>query len=92
MCVESGRSVCPLPASPEVVASYIADCAEPAGLDPARYAGHSLRAGNATSVAMAVASERSIMNQTGHRSVQMARQYILDGCLFRDNSGGKLGL
>jgi hypothetical protein len=38
------------------------------------------------------ASERSIMNQTGHRSVQMVRRYIRDGNLFRENSGGKLGL
>ena len=38
------------------------------------------------------ASERSIMNQTGHRSVQMVRRYIRDGSLFRENSAGKLGL
>jgi len=38
--------------------------------------GNSLRAGHATSVAIAGASERSIMNQTGHRSVQMVRRYI----------------
>ncbi len=42
--------------------------------------------------AVARASERSIMNQTGHRSVQMVRRYIRDGSLFRDNSAGKLGL
>jgi integrase len=63
-----------------------------AGLDPAKYAGHSLRAGHATSAAIAGASERSIMNQTGHRSVQMVRRYIRDGSLFRENSAGKLGL
>jgi integrase len=63
-----------------------------AGLDPARFSGHSLRAGHATSAAMAGASERSIMNQTGHRSVQMVRRYIRDGSLFRENSAGKLGL
>jgi site-specific recombinase XerD len=63
-----------------------------AGLDGAKYAGHSLRAGHATSAANAGASERSIMNQTGHRSVQMVRRYIRDGTLFRENSGGKLGL
>ena len=62
------------------------------GLDPANYAGHSLRAGHATSAAIAGASERSIMNQTGHRSVQMVRRYIRDGSLFRENSAGKLGL
>ena len=66
--------------------------AERAGLDAAKYAGHSLRAGHATSAAIAGASERSIMNQTGHRSVQMVRRYIRDGSLFRENSAGKLGL
>ena len=47
---------------------------------------------NATSAAIAGASERSIMNQTGDRSVQMVRRYIRDGRLFRENSAGKLGL
>jgi hypothetical protein len=32
------------------------------------------------------------MQQTGHRSVQMVQRYIRDGSLFRENSGGKLGL
>ena len=63
-----------------------------AGLDAVKYAGHSLRAGHATSAAIAGASERSIMNQTGHRSVHMVRRYIRDGSLFRENSAGKLGL
>jgi integrase len=66
--------------------------AERAGLDPAKYAGHSLRAGHATAAAIAGASERSIMAQTGHRSVQMVRRYIRDGSLLRGNSAGKLGL
>jgi integrase len=63
-----------------------------AGLDAAKYAGHSLRAGHATAAAIAGASERSIMKQAGHRSVQMVRRYIRDGNLFRENSAGKLGL
>jgi integrase len=74
------------------VARIVKKLAERAGLDAAKYAGHSLRAGHATSAAIAGASERSIMNQTGHRSVQMVRRYIRDGNLFRDNSAGKLGL
>jgi site-specific recombinase XerD len=74
------------------VARIVKKLAERAGLDAARYAGHSLRAGHATSAAIAGASERSIMNQTGHRSVQMVRRYIRDGNLFRENSAGKLGL
>jgi integrase len=65
------------------VARIVKKLAERAGLDAAKYAGHSLRAGHATSAAIAGASERSIMNQTGHRSVQMVRRYIRDGSLFR---------
>ena len=74
------------------VARVVKKLAERAGLDAAKYAGHSLRAGHATSAAIAGASERSIMNQTGHRSVQMVRRYIREGSLFRENSAGKLGL
>jgi site-specific recombinase XerD len=74
------------------VARVVKKLAERAGLDAAKYAGHSLRAGHATTAAIAGASERSIMNQTGHRSVQMVRRYIRDGSLFRENSAGKLGL
>jgi integrase len=74
------------------VARIVKKLADRAGLDSAKYAGHSLRAGHATSAARAGASERSIMNQTGHRSVQMVRRYIREGSLFRENSAGKLGL
>jgi integrase len=74
------------------VARVVKKLANRAGLDPAKYAGHSLRAGHATSAAASGASERSIMNQTGHRSVQMVRRYIREGSLFRENSAGKLGL
>jgi len=78
--------------APIDVARIVKKLAQGAGLDPAKYAGHSLRAGHATQAATAGASERSIMNQTGHRSVQMVRRYIRDGSLFRENSAGKLGL
>lgn len=75
------------------VARIVKKLAGRAGLDPSKYAGHSLRAGHATtSAAIAGASERSIMDQTGHRSVQMVRRYIRDGSLFRENSAAKLGL
>jgi integrase len=63
-----------------------------AGLDASRYSGHSLRAGFATSAAIVGASERSIMNQTGHRSLTMLRRYIRDGSLFHENAAAKLGL
>jgi len=56
------------------------------------YAGHSLRAGLATSAAIAGASERSIMNQTGHRSSAMVRRYIRNESLLRENAAAKVGL
>jgi len=74
------------------VARVVKKLATRAGLDATKYGGHSLRAGHATAAAIAGASERSIMKQTGHRSVQMVRRYIRDGSLFRENSAGKLGL
>ena len=74
------------------VARVVKKLAKRAGLDAAKYGGHSLRSGHATSAAIAGATERSIMNQTGHRRVRMVRKYIRDGNLFRENSAGKLGL
>ena len=78
--------------SDRAVALIVKRAAEAAGLDPARYAGHSLRAGLATSAAQAGVSERSIMAQTGHKSVMVARRYIRDGSLFRDNAAAQVGL
>jgi integrase len=74
------------------VARIVKKLCKRVGLEAARFAGHSLRAGHATAAAIAGASERSIMQQTGHRSVQMVRRYIRDGSLWRENSAGKLGL
>jgi integrase len=74
------------------VALIVKRYAAAAGLDPAKYAGHSLRAGLATAAAIGGASERSIMKQTGHRSVNMVRRYIRDADLFRENAAAKVGL
>src|SRR5262249_12646788 len=46
------------------VARVVKKLARRAGLDAAKYAGHSLRAGHATSAAIAGATERSIAAQT----------------------------
>lgn len=63
------------------------------GLDPERYAGHSLRSGLAASAAAGGASERAIMNQTGHRSTSMVRRYIREANLFApDNAASLAGL
>jgi integrase len=78
--------------SDKAVALVVKRAAEAAGLDPANYAGHSLRAGLATSAAAAGVSERAIMEQTGHKSVTVARRYIREGNRWRDNAAGKVGL
>jgi integrase len=74
------------------VALMVKRYADAAGLNCAAYSGHSLRAGLATSAAIAGASERSIMNQTGHKSTAMVRRYIRDASLFRENAAAKVGL
>ena len=74
------------------VALVVKRAAELAGLDPSRYAGHSLRAGLATSAAVARAEERDIMRQTRHTGVGVARRYIRNGLLFRANAAGAAGL
>jgi integrase len=78
--------------SDKAVARVVKKAAEAAGLDPTRFSGHSLRAGLATAAATAGVGERSIMNQTGHKTERMVRRYIREGSLFRDNAAGQVGL
>jgi len=78
--------------SDKTVARVVKAAAEAAGLDPARYAGHSLRAGLATAAAQAGVAERVIMAQTGHKSLPMVRKYIREGSLFTQNAAAEVGL
>jgi site-specific recombinase XerD len=63
-----------------------------AGLDPGEVAGHSLRAGLATSAAEAGIPERVIADQTGHKGTVTLRRYIREGSLFRENAASAVGL
>jgi site-specific recombinase XerD len=78
--------------TPQSVALVVKRYAAAVGKDPAEFGGHSLRAGLATQAAESGASERSIMNQTGHKSLKIVRKYIREGSLFRENASAKLGL
>jgi site-specific recombinase XerD len=78
--------------SDRAVARLVKQVAKATGLNPQEFSGHSLRSGLATSAAAAGASERSIMEQTGHRDLKTARTYIRDGSLFRENAAGKTGI
>jgi site-specific recombinase XerD len=78
--------------SPEAVAIVVKRYAAAAGLDAAKYAGHSLRAGLVTQAAMNGVPELAIMKQTRHKSSDMLRKYIRDASLFRDNASARVGL
>lgn len=74
------------------IARTVQSAAEAAGLDGRHFAGHSLRAGFATTAAAAGVEERAIQSQTGHRSVSVLRGYIRLGSVFRENAAGRVGL
>jgi integrase len=78
--------------SAQAVALVLKRHAARAGLDPADMAGHSLRAGLATSAAAAGVPERVIAEQIGHKGTAMLRRYIREGSLFRENAASAVGL
>jgi integrase len=62
--------------SPDSVARIIKKRAAAVGLDPARFSGHSLRAGLVTSAAAAGVPEWAIRRLTGHKSEAMLHRYV----------------
>ncbi len=60
--------------------------------DPEKYAGHSLRSGFATQVALNGATVFEIMAQTGHKSVAVCSGYVRDAQMFQETAARKLGL
>lgn len=78
--------------TPQSIALVIKERIKAAGIDPTMYSGHSLRAGLATSAALAGATESAIARQTGHRSTAMVRKYVRVADMWRDNAAEKVGL
>lgn len=79
--------------TPGAVADVVKRCATLAGLDAAKYSGHSLRAGFCTTAAARGASERAIARQTGHAvNSPVLRTYIRHASTFTDNAATDLGL
>ncbi len=60
------------------------------GLEPAKFSGHSLRAGFVTSAARAGIATHLIRQQTGHASDTSMAHYIREAGLFRGNAAGQL--
>ena len=78
--------------SDDVVARVVKKCAEAVELDASKYAGHILRAGLATSGALAGATLEDIMRQTRHKSERVARGYVRVADVFKNNVAARVGL
>lgn len=72
------------------VARILKAAAERAGVDATLVSGHSLRAGLATSAALAGKSDRAIMAQGRWRSRAMMDRYVRSADQWRDNAAGGL--
>jgi site-specific recombinase XerD len=87
--VRKNGVVSPLPLSDGTVADIVKSYAALVGLDPALFAGHSLRAGFLTSGAEAGASIWKLMEVSRHKSVDTLRGYVRRADLFKDHAGAK---
>lgn len=56
------------------------------------FSGHSLRAGFATTAAIAGVPEHVIMKQTGHKKTDTIKRYIRLGNMWKENAATKIGL
>lgn len=70
-------------------ANVVAHCAKRAGLH-GRFAGHSLRSGFVTAAVRAGKPLKSVMGQTGHRTVDVLMRYVREQQMFTDNAAAGL--
>ncbi len=84
--IDRHGNVAPDRTSGLTVARVVKRAALAAGLDAERFSGHSLRLGFVTTAARRGCSERSIANQTGHRSMPVLRGYIRRANVFEENA------
>lgn len=75
------------PMSDRAVARLVQGCARQAGLNPAEFAAHSLRAGFLTEAARQGASIFKMREVSRHKSVQVLAEYVREADLFRDHAG-----
>ncbi len=84
---QCGRRVLADRMSDRSVAEIVKARAKAAGLDPAAFAGHSLRAGFLTSAARAGASIWKMQEQSRHKSLNVLSGYVRSAKLFEDHAG-----
>jgi|SRR6516162_4702323 len=70
--------------SGQAIAEIVKRAVNRVGFDPSKFAGHSLRSGFATSAARGGADLAFIMQQTGHKSADVARRYVQAGSLLQN--------
>ena len=71
----------------ESAAAVVKEYAEACGHDPAKFGGHSLRAGFLTSAAENGANIFKMMEVSRHKSVDTLRSYVRRADLFKDHAG-----
>ena len=74
------------------IARVVQGAARAAGLDPDKFAGHSLRSGLMTAAAIAGKPTDAILRQTGHASPSMLLRYLKRAKLFDNNAADGIGL
>lgn len=72
------------------IASVVKRCALAVGLDPAEYAGHSLRSGFMTSAVLAKASLFKLMEVSRHKDPKTVMVYVRRSSEFEDHAGDGL--
>jgi integrase len=77
---------------PSTIAYVVKRAAKLLGLDPAAFAGHSLRAGMVTSCFENGVAESVIAEATGHRSLSSLRRYFRRSDPFKGIASGLVGL
>ncbi len=80
------------PLHPESINTLIQNAVTRAGIDPAPYSAHSLRAGFVTYAHLRGASDRAIAHQTRHRSLATLGGYVRVSTAWTDNAATQLGL
>lgn len=87
--VNRGGRVSAVALSDHAVAGIVKRHAAAAGLDPALFSGHSLRAGFVTSALEAGADLLKVMDVTRHREVKTLKAYDRRARAFKDHAGRK---
>ena len=84
---KGGRRIRENKLSGQAIADIVKAYAIKSGLNPAEFAGHSLRSGFVTSAAENGANLLKIMDQSRHKSVDVVRGYVRSAKLFHDHAG-----